>query len=77
MLKTFIGKRQSHLIRIETYDFNEMSANKNSQGQNALTISSALETAYSDWNKNATSSSDAKLDEVNCLLQRLYFWPYL
>lgn len=51
-----------------------MSANKNNQGgQNALTISSALETAYSDWNKNATSSSDPKLDVVNCLLLYLYF----
>lgn len=55
-----------------------MSANKNNQGQNALTISSALETAYSDWNKNATSSSDPKLDEVvNWLLMYLYLWRHL
>jgi hypothetical protein len=71
-LKVFIGKRQSHPIRIETYDFEHMSKeqenaensnNTSNSGSakivpNAMTMQTALETAYNDWNKEKTSGGN-------------------
>lgn len=65
-LDAFIGKRQSKFLVIETFQFvgNETLAAKMPRStqhpplaKNAMTMQTALETAYNDWNKNKTSSS--------------------
>jgi hypothetical protein len=68
-LKQFIGRRQSQKIAIESYYFDkpEMSSQQQQQQQlveNAMTMQKALETAYSDWNRDKKNSeSNAESSE--------------
>ena len=69
LLKVFVGKRQSHPIRIETYDFEKLkmshkSNNNKSLITNSMTMQAALETAYSEWNKEKSGSTSESLSPI-------------
>lgn len=70
LLKVFVGKRQSHPIRIETYDFEKLKmSHKNNNNNkslitNSMTMQAALETAYSEWNKEKSSSTSESISPI-------------
>lgn len=64
-LNHFIGRRQSRYLLIETFNFDEMfnsqeSLNHADLETNSMTMQTALETAYSDWNKDKIQASEIK-----------------
>ncbi|CAF0909803.1 unnamed protein product [Brachionus calyciflorus] len=82
ILQQYIGKRQSRSLRIETFEnFDKMFNSQDSLNHldcetNSMTMQTALETAYSDWNREKINhnisepeqSVESKTDSIGSVL---------